>query len=317
MRLSTATLLSIALAVAGCGDGSGRPADGAPPDGGPPDATPDPDGDVADAATDASGDAATDASGDAATDGGAADGLSIEFDYRFDTSGFFDPPERRRALEAAARIWSEHLVDDFEDIPSGTTVRVQDPEDLEASGMNFVIDRDIDDLLVFVACASLGGPNGFTRTSAAIGSVEDPELRSRLDERWFGNDYEPWTSAISFECSSPWFFDSTPETADDIPSEQVDFITVVLHELAHALGFGGSDAFTAWVSGATFTGPEATSVYGEAVPLSSDGAHFEMGVLHEGGEPLLDPGKAAGLRVPPTPLDVAALADIGYEPSGG
>lgn len=245
--------------------------------------------------------------------GGAAPGITIEFDYRFDTSGWFADPVRRRALEAAAAIWSARIVDDFENIPVGTTVRVQDPEDPDATGMNFAIDREIDDVLVFVACASLPGThNAITRSSAAIGSVSDPALSARLSDRWYGSDYEPWVSAITFECSGSWYFDPTPDTASDIPSASRDFITVAAHELGHVLGFGNSDAYRALVSGGTFVGATAVRVYGGPVPLASSEAHFLSGLSFGGLEPLLDPEKGPGLRVEPTNLDLAVLADIGY-----
>ena len=39
--------------------------------------------------------------------------FSIKFDYRFDTEGFFDNPEKREVLEQAAQIWSYYIQDEF------------------------------------------------------------------------------------------------------------------------------------------------------------------------------------------------------------
>src|SRR3954470_3629183 len=44
--------------------------------------------------------------------------FSINFDYRFDRAGFFDRPERRAALEAAAATWSARLTNDFLRVPA-------------------------------------------------------------------------------------------------------------------------------------------------------------------------------------------------------
>ncbi|GAB4545807.1 MAG: hypothetical protein Tsb0014_40140 [Pleurocapsa sp.] len=78
--------------------------------------------------------------------------MKIEFDYRFDTNGFFDAPERRAALEEAGRIWSELINDDFEAIPAGVQFTVQNPQ----TGVDetVVLDRDIDDILIFVGAST-------------------------------------------------------------------------------------------------------------------------------------------------------------------
>ena len=79
--------------------------------------------------------------------------MKIEFDYRFDANGFFDAPERRAALEEAGEIWSELLQDDFDTIPVGAEFTTTNP----ATGMaeTIVLDREIDDLLIFVGSNNL------------------------------------------------------------------------------------------------------------------------------------------------------------------
>ena len=48
--------------------------------------------------------------------------FNIKFDYRFDTEGFFNDPEKRIVLEQAAQIWSYYIQDEFTDIPAGEEI---------------------------------------------------------------------------------------------------------------------------------------------------------------------------------------------------
>ena len=59
---------------------------------------------------------------DAGTDAGRTDlpvQFLIQFDYRFDTSGFFDDAGRRATLEEAGKSWGRTFADDFPSIPAG------------------------------------------------------------------------------------------------------------------------------------------------------------------------------------------------------
>jgi len=283
-----------------------------------------------DAALDASPDVAFDADGttDAPTDGSTdtgrdadvsvdtgppVDGLSIVFDYRFDLDGFFTDPARRVTLEAAAAAWGRILLDDFETIPAGTSIRTRNPELPDAPGMSFPSAEDIDDVLIFVGCAIVDGGVATSNNTAALGSVTDPTLQARLIERYQGADFEPWTGWIAFDCDEPWFFDQTPDTDDDIPGTMADFYSTAMHEMGHVLGFGTADAFVAQVDTATFVGPAAVAVYGGPVPLTPAGVHFQSSLRSDGRLTLMDPSRTIGTRTPPTTLDESVFVDLGYE----
>lgn len=270
-----------------------------------------------DAAADAAlVDAATDAGGNDASlprDAATPEGLSIVFDYRYDTAGFFADPARRDALDAAAAGWSAILLDDFEDIPAGTTIRTRDPESPSASATNFPSDSVIDDVLIFVGCSSFEGGLAQSNHAAALSSVSDVELATRLRERSQGSDFEPWTGWISFNCDTPWFFDPTLDTADDIPGGQNDFHSTAMHEIGHVLGFGTSNAFSDLVSGGAFTGAAAVDSFGGPVPLTASGVHFQSSVVSGGRVTLMDISRTIGTRTPPTPVDLAVMSDLGYE----
>lgn len=244
--------------------------------------------------------------------GGSSRGLSIKFDYRFDTVGYFALPERRAALEAAGAAWSARLQNDFDPIPAGSRLRLRNPENRDEYVWVEGIEEEIDDLLVFVGTSEAipglgrGGPAGTAETG-------DLALDADLVERQLGAEFEPWAGSISFKASSSFFFDPTPETTDDIPPEQYDFITNATHELGHVLGFGASMAFTNFVDGATFTGPAAVAEFGAPAPLEPDAVHFLSHTQSGGVDTIMDSGQSNGVRSVPTPLDLAVFQDLGFE----
>ncbi|WP_019499186.1 hypothetical protein [Pseudanabaena sp. PCC 6802] len=239
--------------------------------------------------------------------GQASSSFDIRFDYRYDTNGFFSDPQRRAALEAAANTWESIIKDEFPDIPVGTpTPFVGNPQtDVDDT---FVTDTPIDDLLVFVGSRNLG---------EATLAVAGPSGFSQSNLRYTGSNFEPWIGSISFDAATNWFFDPTLDTAGDIPSDAFDFYSIALHELAHVLGFGTSQAFTNLVSVAnpSFNGDRVKAANGgNPVPLSPapDLGHFATGYRINGVEPLMDATASPGMRDFATSVDIAALADIGY-----
>ena len=302
-----AAVVGIVVSLAGCGDDDG----GAPRDGGPVaiDATP-----SVDARGGLDAGAMADAgSPDATTDASAPHRLTIAIDYRFDTTGFFTP-ERRSALEAAARAWGEILEDDFPPIPEGTPVQSRDPESPADPSTAFVIDREIDDVLVFAGCSDV--PTGYAvgNFSLFTSGVADPALRAELEARQTGDDFAPWTGWVSFDCEEPWFFDSTPASADDVPADRRDFHSVAMHELGHVLGFGSADVFERQVDASgSFVGPRAVAAHGGPVPLNTRGDHIRSDVTSDGRTTLMDAARELGERTTPTRLDRAFFEDLGYE----
>jgi hypothetical protein len=243
---------------------------------------------------------------------GAA-GLHIGIDYRFDSRGLFTP-ERRIALEAAASLWESLLSSKFDDVPAGTVLRTRPPEDIQASGIEFTLDYFIDGIAIMVGFSNIDGPgNGLASSSSSFTEqVADPDLLARLDARYHGNPFQPWVAAIGFDESENWFYDPTPDTSDDIPSDRPDLMSTALHEIGHVLGIGTSSAWSALVYGNTFTGAHAMAVVGGPVALTADGLHIDKSVLVGGKRNLMDPSTPIGTRKYPSALDLAILADLGY-----
>ncbi|MBD2094053.1 matrixin family metalloprotease [Trichocoleus sp. FACHB-591] len=227
--------------------------------------------------------------------------FNIQFDYRFDTNNWFTT-ERRNALEAAASIWKNIINDEFTDIPTGTQISVRQPVTEEF--ISFKTSAPIDDLTIFVGAKDLDGNLGEGGPGAGSGS------------RYTGSDFQPAVGSITFDTNDNWFFDSTPSTDSDIRWNSYDFIATALHEIGHVLGVGTSRAFDNLVSGQYFIGSKAKIVNaGQAIPLAPGLSHIQDGFIPAGltTQSLLDPIGEAGQRRLPTRLDLAILADIGYQ----
>ncbi len=237
-----------------------------------------------------------------------SNGFNIELDYRFDSTGFFDDLDRRAALAAVAEIWESFIQDDFTNVPAGISFAVENPTTGETEMV--VLDAEIDDLLIFVGARLLPGN---TRAQAGPDGVN--AVGSIFSNRLQGSNFEPWVGSMTFAQEANWFFDLTPETDDDIPFGQSDFITTALHEIGHILGIGIADIFQEIGAGAAFDGFNAIAVNGgDPIPLESNLVHVQDGFLNN--TVLMDPRIAAGTRKLPTQVDLALLADIGYEISG-
>lgn len=253
-------------------------------------------------------------SGDAAPQddaGKPAVTFKIQFDYRFDTKGFFSDTKRRAALEGAARIWGTRIKTGFANVPKDTFILVRDPEHPKDPAQSFNIDYEIDDIVVFVGSSELGGGTlGLSSPTFGLSGVTNTSLASSLQARQKSVPFQPWTAWISFDENSPWFFDDTADSSAAIPSGQMDFVSVALHELGHVLGFGTADPFKAFVVDGKFTGAKAVGAFGGPVPLVN-GAHFPNDILGA-DRPLMDVSDALGTRYVPKPLDIAVFQDLGY-----
>lgn len=244
---------------------------------------------------------------------GAPVRFKIQLDYRYDKAGFFTDPVRKKALEGACNIWGRLLASGFENVPAGTFIRVRDPEKPTEPALNLTTDVEIDDLLLFVGSAELGtGQTGISSPTAGLSGITDATLASKLQKRFDGEPFQPWTAWVAFDRSTNFHFDPEPEANAPVPSGKVDFVSVALHEIGHSLGFGTADAFKGKISNGTFTGARAQAVYGGAVPLTPDLGHVPNATMSDGRRLLMDQSDAPGVRYTPTTLDRAIFEDLGY-----
>jgi hypothetical protein len=243
--------------------------------------------------------------------------IDIQFDYSYDTHGFFSSTDSRAALDGAAAVFESRFEDALTAIDSSgsntfSTVffNPADPFGADVSLASQDIGADV--LRVYVGgyhftdgTLGLGGPGGFD--CSGIGSYcDDAANRGQSPDP---ADVAPWGGTISFDSSANWHFGTTTSGLDDT---EYDFHSVAVHELAHVLGFATSAAFDAHVDNGFFVGDAAGSV-----ALTSDASHWADGTLgtYNGQvlEATMGPSLAGGMRRHFTDLDFAAMQDIGWQ----
>ncbi|MEM9644199.1 MAG: dockerin type I domain-containing protein [Planctomycetota bacterium] len=251
---------------------------------------------------------------------GQAGDLRIRFDFRYDTTNFFTQ-SRRDLLQIAGDALVRYLGDDLTAIvPSGINtwnanfLNPASGNQVSVPGLNVAANE----LVVFAAARNLPGNQlgqGGTGGWSATGSTAWLEnVRSRGESNTAGaaaTDFGPWGGSVAFDLDANWYF-GTEAPAQG--SNQNDFLSVATHELAHVLGFGTSRSFARLVNGESFTGAKARAA--DPAPGNvalNGGSHFASDILSGGQQPLMSANIAIGTRKILTPLDLAALDDLGWE----
>jgi hypothetical protein len=254
--------------------------------------------------------------------------VTIQFDYSFDTSNFFDTQAKKDLLQFAANSVANNLNNTLSAIapsgvntwsatfldPSSTTGKVQ-------AVNNLVVPANT--LIIYVGGANLsgaekgsGGPGGFSWSGT-------PDWGATVEGRGQVGATQPnptvfsaWGGAISFQQgATDWYFGTSPS---GLGATQVDFLSVATHELGHVLGIGDNiqgqqTAWSRYVSGSTFVGPNAEAAHGGTpVPLDAAHAHWAQGTMSGGVEAVMTPILLTGTRKLMTPLDYAGLQDLGW-----
>jgi hypothetical protein len=255
--------------------------------------------------------------------------LHFDFDYRYDSYGFFDDPARREALEAAGRNVNRYIDDldaiiptesngwaSFFTLPDGTATIIL--KDLPVA---------VDTMQVFVAGRPLPGRLAQSIDTAPVGNG-DPDWVATVAYRGelgaaddLATDFGPMGGTISFNndpTDVPWHFDLS---TDELNANEFDFVTVAMHELFHLMGIGISVSFADHANHlGEFIGAESVSVGSSTNPtlkLDESEAHWQSGTKSTWNglfqEALMAPGIFPGRRTFPTRLDRAALRDVGWE----
>lgn len=161
-----------------------------------------------------------------------------------------------------------------------------------------------------------GGPGGFTLSATSQSFFDSVIARGQagaLGDDASKTDFSLWGGAITFDLDSNWYFGIDD---DEQGFSQSDFLSVAMHEMAHALGFGTADSWDNLVSAGTFNGTEATTVYGSNPPVHAASlAHFDFSTIDpvSSQEAAMDPNITNGTRKYFTALDFAVMDDIGWD----
>ncbi len=257
-----------------------------------------------------------------------AAGVTFEFDYRFDSDGFFDVPQRRTAMETAGRLLTRYTDSLSAVIPEGDNhwLTFFSPPGGGAPQILQDIPVPQNVLLVFPAGRDLPSRLAQSIDLAAVGQgepdwIETVETRGQSGVREEpASDFGPLGGQISFNQNLDevdWFFG---EEIDGIGPSQQDFVTVAMHELMHLMGVGVSESFADQVVGGRFIGPRAVAVGSPTNPdleVDEVAAHLRRGTESTWNgqqfEALSAPAIFPGRRTYPTRLDRAVLRDIGWQ----
>lgn len=262
-------------------------------------------------------------------------GLRLEFDYTYDSRGFFNDPVRRESLEAAGRFLNRYVDDMDAVIADGSNSWAAFINPPDSASTLYVEDIPIaqDTVKIFVGGRDIGGnlAQAVEMAPVPIGDAAWSELVRTRGQSGAGllppTDFSPIGGTITFHedlTRVPWHFGLS---TDGLNANEFDFITVAMHEIMHLLGIGIARSFDRYAIGPDeqqrFTGPESVAVGSPSNPnleLDPFSFHWKSGTRSTWNgrlqEALLAPGIFPGRRAFPTLLDRAALRDIGWEEAG-
>jgi hypothetical protein len=252
-------------------------------------------------------------------------GIQIQFDYSYDTNGFFTDPIRRDVMQAVADSFEPYLMDDLLAITPGGANRWDAGFFHPATGDWYETSGGTvpaDTLIVYVGGRDLeggalgqAGPGGYSArgTQSFLNAVT-----TRGEGTTSGasaTDFGPWGGSAAFDTGTTWYFDPDPSTDESFTG--YDFYSVAAHEIGHVLGFGTSDSWANLIVGGDFTGTASTALYGGSVPLAADAHWYYSTQSTIGGvgsfEVSMDPNIGSRQRKRFTDLDFAGLDDLGWD----
>ncbi len=251
-------------------------------------------------------------------------GVRVRLDYSLDTENFFNTPQKRQLMQSAADLVVSQLSDSLDAIvPSGInrwSITFFHP----ATGNNHTVSNPTiaaNELLVYVGGRALptgstgrGGFGGFS-VEGSPAFVHTVSSRGELGALTSpATDVGPWGGAISFSTSSRFHFG---ETTIGLDQNEVDFLSVAIHEMTHLLGFGTASSWERLVNptAGDFRGPKTIAEHdgGGPVALSDELDHWSDELTDGGQEAAMTSSLVDGTRKFPTALDFAALDDIGWD----
>lgn len=249
--------------------------------------------------------------------------ITIQFDYRYDTRGFFTDSngqaitEKRAVLNKAASFYAPFLNELTAINPKAGdqwSVKIVHPSLAGAplTLKNTVVAKDT--ITIYVGGSPSGsGVLGFAGTGYNLTATGSQTFVKAVTKRGQTKTFAPWGGYIWFNSNNPWHFG-----VNEKPSAgKNDMLTTAIHEIGHILGFGEAATWRQLIKNGRFTGAKSIATYGSAVPLDRYGVHWAEGVISsingKTQETLMDPSTPTGQRQLLTQLDYAGFADMGWQ----
>ena len=254
--------------------------------------------------------------------------IQLQFDYTYDSSGFFDAviPEgalAKSTLEAVGDFYASILDDDLLAIDPdyGLTGYTFQPDTL-GSGLYIPnLDVPADAVIVYVGAYNFdgnilgqAGPGIYSQPvfDAAMARGEGSR-RDMIGPK--ATEFAPWGGAMGIDSDTNWNLDYTADPAGD----EIDLYSVIVHEIGHVLGMGIADSWDNLIRGTQFSGVAAVAEHGGPVAVTEDGSHWAAGTTstvfagYASQDASMTPYISWGTRKLFTALDVAGLDDIGWD----
>lgn len=262
--------------------------------------------------------------------------LTIQIDYTYDTTQFFNTPAKKSAIEAVAKFYGDLIADNLLRIDAaefpGSSWSAQPTHPATGATLsipNLVVPEDT--IIVYVGARNLSGNTLGVGGPAGWGGSGFDAWFERIEGRGSAGaaaqnpaeqtDHAPWGGSISFDADSTWNFSQSQNQPG------FEFIGVALHEMGHVLGIGTAYSWDNKISGSFFNGAASVRSNGTAPPIQSGGGHFggntlvsevfgSFGRPHGSVRPVLmlassiDNGSNFDVA---SDLDLAGLIDCGWE----
>jgi hypothetical protein len=255
----------------------------------------------------------------------AAQAINIQFDYTYDTTGFFTS-DRREVLDQVAALYDSNLTDTLSAITSSGNNHASfvffDPTN-DANTITLNNQSVATNVLrIYVGASALGGGTLAVGGPGGENSSGSSSFNTTVATRGQSGaalatptDFGPWGGSVSFNSSFSWYADQDASTVEAFGG--VDLYSTAMHEVGHVLGIGLAGSWTDKVSGSNFVGSNAEAVAGGPVPLNSGLDHWAAGTMSTiqgvSQEAAMSPSIAQGQRKYFTELDWAGLRDVGWQ----
>ncbi|QQR91334.1 MAG: hypothetical protein IPJ88_06310 [Myxococcales bacterium] len=246
--------------------------------------------------------------------------FNIEFDYRYDTEGFFSDA-MKAALELAANEWAKRIKTDFDVWPKDTIIQLRNLTGGNDPWMYHTVENDIDDIRIFLGSYNRTNENDLLAVTDGSKAVDpdnsNNETIELVSQRMYCRERTvPWAATIIFARDVDWWIDPTPADPFDQyrPDGTRDFINSAIHEIGHALGISDNRvSFQRWLTDrgdrTYFHGPETIKATNTQLEFNRASQHFPYSrdyysVMSE---------IISLERHMPSVVDLAILRDLGYK----